>query len=286
LPSTNAVPNAVSGYTLFGCTTESDCTGGIVRKCVKVGDPWPTSVAGFAACASTGEYVPCVRGNLAAAVTDAVGDGTAALVNGIGTSARTAYPDGLTFLSSATMLFIDQHSVRQAAVSTAQAVTQVSLLAGSAAAGDVDATGASARFNYPRGLALSVDGTSLFVSDSMNNKIRKVAISSGDVTTFSGSGSSGSDDGASTSASFNIPAGLAATVSYLYVADSGGNQIRRVATADGSVFTLAGNGNKVTQDGHGTSAEFDKPITLALKSSANALYVGGEACVIRKVDCI
>ena len=47
----------------------------------------------------------------------------------------------------------------------------------------------------------------LFIADSSNNRIRKVTISTGIITTIAGGGS-GSDNGQATSATLNCPSGV------------------------------------------------------------------------------
>jgi hypothetical protein len=47
----------------------------------------------------------------------------------------------------------------------------------------------------------------LFIADSSNNRIRKVTISTGIITTIAGGGT-GSDNGQATSATLNTPAGV------------------------------------------------------------------------------
>ena len=82
----------------------------------------------------------------------------------------------------------------------------------------------------------------LFVSDRENHLIRKID-TSGNVTTFAGSGTSGSSDGQGTVASFNKPSGMAFDSSgSLYVADRSNHKIRKIDTF-GNVTTVAGTGN-------------------------------------------
>src|SRR6185369_10850209 len=97
-----------------------------------------------------------------------------------------------------------------------------------------------ARFNQPWGIA--TDGTNLYVSDSGNNKIRKVVIRTGAVTTLAGSGSADSTDGVGTKASFNLPGGLATDGTNLFVADFNDNLIRKIVISTGQVTTVAGSG--------------------------------------------
>ncbi|SVC15270.1 uncharacterized protein METZ01_LOCUS268124, partial [marine metagenome] len=106
--------------------------------------------------------------------------------------------------------------------------------------GSADGTGTSAKFYYPRGI--TTDGTNLYVSED-NHKIRKIKISTGVVTTFAGSGSMGSTDGTSTSASFFHPYGITVDGTNLYLAGFYSHKIRKIslwgtATADVAMHNL------------------------------------------------
>jgi len=71
-----------------------------------------------------------------------------------------------------------------------------------------DGVGRAATFgDFMHGLALSADGATLFVVDTTNNKIRRVDIASGAVSTLAGNGQEGNEDGAGTAAQFSCPAG-------------------------------------------------------------------------------
>ena len=99
------------------------------------------------------------------------------------------------------------HTIRKIVISTGVVTT----LAGSTTSTSqalADGTGTSARFNYPAG-GITIDGNKLYVADTNNHKIRKIVISTGEVTTFAGSAAgsttSGSTNGTGTSARFNKP---------------------------------------------------------------------------------
>ncbi len=104
----------------------------------------------------------------------------------------------------------------------------VSTLAGTAGIwGDVDGTGAAARFNTPSGVAVDAAGV-VYVADSDNNMIRAVS-QAGEVTTLAGvSGTSGAADGTGTAARFAYPTGVAISGSRLLVADSDNGLIRSI----------------------------------------------------------
>ena len=88
---------------------------------------------------------------------------------------------------------------------------------------------------------ITTDGTNLYVADSGNHTIRKIVISTGIVTTLTGSaGNSGSTDGTGSAAQFAGPMGITTDGTNLYVADTGNNTIRKIVISTGAVTTLAG----------------------------------------------
>jgi sugar lactone lactonase YvrE len=100
----------------------------------------------------------------------------------------------------------------------------------------------AAGLKAPAGLAIAADG-SLLVADSGNNRVRRVA-PDGAVSTVAGTGGGGSggDGAAATSAQLNLPVDVAAIPSGgFFVAEQGGNRIRRV-DASGQIARLAGAG--------------------------------------------
>lgn len=147
----------------------------------------------------------------------------------------------------------------------------VATFAGAAGtSGSTNATGASARFNTPAGMTCDLSGN-VFVVDSANHLIRKIT-SAGVVTTFAGSGSSGSTNGTGTAASFNNPFGIAIdSAKNLYIADTSNNMIRKI-TPQGVVTTLAGSTTSGSSDGVGTSASFNGPRGITVDSN-DIVYV-------------
>jgi sugar lactone lactonase YvrE len=133
------------------------------------------------------------------------------------------YPSGLAF-DNAGNLFIadrDNHRIRKIVGGI------VSTHAGQATAGKVDGTGIAARFNRP--VALGIDGANnLYVSDEGNHTIRKIA-PGGEVSTVVGTGAAGADNGNSTLARFNQPAGLLVNRNGdIVIADTKNHVIRRI----------------------------------------------------------
>ena len=126
-------------------------------------------------------------------------------------------------------------------------------------------------FNNPSGI--TTDGTNLYIADTFNNQIRMITLLTRAVSTFAGSGSSGSiDSTVGTSATFNKPAGITTDGTNLYVADTFNNKIRMIVIATGAVTTLAGSGASGSADSTvGTSATFNNP--AGITTDGTNLYV-------------
>ena len=158
-----------------------------------------------------------------------------------------------------------------AAVAVAVVAT-VTTLAGSGTKAYAEGIGTAASFASPEGLVLD-SASNLYVADGANQRIRRIAIASGQTVTVAGTGAQGADDGSPTAATFKYPGGLAIDGSgTVYVADTFNNKIRRV-TAAGFVSTLAGSGEIGNMDGLGAAATFGSPYGIAVDAAGNA-YVG------------
>src|ERR1017187_7677496 len=135
----------------------------------------------------------------------------------------------------------------------------VSTLAGYAAPGSVDGTGAAARFANPWGVAADSAGN-LYVADTRNHTIRKIT-SGGAVSTLAGlAGVWGSADGTNGNARFYQPQSITVDLSgNLYVLDSGNQTVRKLAPVgtDWVVTTIAGQADvSGSADGAGSGAQF------------------------------
>jgi kumamolisin len=144
----------------------------------------------------------------------------------------------------------------------------------SGTSGYVNATGTSARFNNPLGVAVDSSGN-VYVADFGNYVVRKIN-SSRVVTTLAGTPNVGGYlDGVGTSALFNSAAGVSVDGSgNVYVSDAviplngsgspdspaAGNNLLRKVTPAGIVTTVAGDpGITGSNDGTGSGAQFFSP---------------------------
>jgi sugar lactone lactonase YvrE len=176
--------------------------------------------------------------------------------DGIGAAATFNNPAGIT--TDGTNLFVTD-SVDGTVRRIVAATGEVSTLAGTASQGSSDGQGNVARFYSP--LAVTTDGTNLYVTDSSNFTIRKVSIASGAVTTLAGTVRGyGAADGTGTAASFGLLGGITTDGTSLYVTDYSYHTIRKIVIATGVVSTLAGSaGTSGSSDGTGAAASFTGP---------------------------
>ncbi len=145
----------------------------------------------------------------------------------------------------------------------------VTTLAGNGTAGDVDGTGGpngTTEFHFPSGIAVDALGN-VYIGEPYNERIRKLA-ADGSTSTVAGNGVAGLADGtggASGTAQFNRPSGVAVdTLGNLYVADNMNHAIRQIAP-DGTTTTLAGGRSSGFSDGDGCEASFTTPFMLAVR---------------------
>ncbi|MFA6908587.1 MAG: hypothetical protein WC289_01745, partial [Patescibacteria group bacterium] len=101
-----------------------------------------------------------------------------------------------------------------------------------------------AYFKNPAGIVIDPSNAYLYVTDTGNNRVRKVRISDGQTSLVAGSGDAGFADGTGTAAKFNKPFGIAIdpTGKYLYVADTNNQRIRKIDIATSAVTTVIGTG--------------------------------------------
>jgi sugar lactone lactonase YvrE len=171
-------------------------------------------------------------------------------------------PQGL-FLDAAEVLWIDEYFGQR--VRRLTPAGGILTMAGSGAAGfNGDSRPAiSAQLQAPGQAAMDAAGN-LYIADSGNNRIRKVA-PSGLISTYAGSGSAGfgGDGGQAIYAQLNLPRGLAVdSAGNLYIADTANNCIRMVQPG-GLISTVAGGGAYTLTLPRGVTVGFDQNIYIA-----------------------
>ena len=123
----------------------------------------------------------------------------------------------------------------------------------------------------------------MYVLDTNNNRIRKITISTGIISTLAGSGNTGStsgsftgDNGPATSATLNFPSGLGLDSSgNVYIGDRYNHRIRKVTVATGTITTIAGSGTSSFSgdNNQATSAALNNPTGVSVDTSGNSIYI-------------
>jgi sugar lactone lactonase YvrE len=201
-------------------------------------------------------------------------DGTGPAANFKNPHGAATDPNGNVYVAD-----LDNHIIRK--ITPAGVVTTLAGTAGET--GSADGTGATARFSSPRGVATDSSGN-VYVSDTDNHTIRKIT-PAGVVSTFAGTaGATGSIDGTGTTASFNIPQGIATDASgNVYVGDYGNGIVRKINQA-GVVTTLAGTaGVSGSTDATGVEASFSYLRSVATDALGNVYVADSGNGTIRKI---
>jgi formylglycine-generating enzyme required for sulfatase activity len=213
-------------------------------------------------------------------VSTLAGSGIQGHANGQGSEASFYAPFGVAIDFNGNLYVVDYGANK---IKKIDPNGNVSNLAGSGNVSSIDGFGVAVGFAFPRGVAVDGNG-SVFVADSSNHSIRKIAADS-NVTTLAGisDGIGGYLDAQGREAKFNYPTDVAIDVNgNLFVADANNNLIRKIST-NGNVTTLAGSGISGNADGPGASANFNKPWGVAVDGSGNVYVADSGNNRIRKI---
>ena len=143
-----------------------------------------------------------------------------------------------------------------------------------------------ASFRRPSGLAVNLHG-SVFIADAEAHRVRKV-LGDGSILTVAGVGQAGfSGDGANaSSALLNQPGAISIGAGgSLFIADAGNRRIRRVA-ANGTIWTVAGDGESGDAP-NGAAAErapLSEHLAIAAASDGSLCIADGENHRLRLLD--
>ncbi|AYL96400.1 gliding motility-associated C-terminal domain-containing protein [Mucilaginibacter celer] len=196
------------------------------------------------------------------------GSGSWGYHDGKGNNAQFRSPHGITIDNAGNLYVADYgndvvRKITRAGVASTLA-GQVNIQ------GDVEGMGSQAQFYFPMAVAADDNGN-VYVSDFINNKIKKINPGAL-VSTFAGTGAPGSQDGDKLIATFSSPYGIAIDqAGSLYVTDFNDNKIRKIGT-NGKVVTIAGSGKTGFADGQADVASFSGAIDIKVDAGGN-LYV-------------
>jgi hypothetical protein len=208
------------------------------------------------------------------------GTGSGGNTDGPGLSSLFSAPMGTAFYNF-TVYIADYSNDRIRSYSLTTGF--VSTFAGSTRAW-ADGQGTNARFNQPRGLSFSQNGTA-YVADTYNYRVRAIS-STRYVTTIAGTGFGSFSDGVGTAASFNLPFSTAVnSAGFVYVADQQNNAIRVINPLTLYVSTI-GTRSATWVDGILAVASFYWPTGLAIDVLDRIFVADSNNRRIRVIACL
>ena len=147
----------------------------------------------------------------------------------------------------------------------------------------------SAMLYGPKGVTLDTTGD-IYIADTLNNRIRKVTMSTVLITTVAGDGNKGStkDNVAATSTSLNSPTDVAVDPSgNMFIADTDNGRIRKVTASTGMITTIAGSRNSYDafedRSAIATKYYLQEPTGVTLDTAGNVYIAGGlfDPCIFK-----
>lgn len=229
-------------------------------------------------------------------VVSTIAGGQWGYLDGPGTTARFAGPSGLALDAMGNLYVADSLNcvIRKLTIAS-DGSTTTSTLAGNHTCGYIDGVAAAAELGNVSGLAVSLDGSAVYISDQVSlpdpatgepvpwSTLRKITMAphhTATVSTVAGA-QPGYADGPGSTAAFDAPSqiALSADAATLYVADTQNSVLRQIALhADGTatVSTVAGFPKHLLNwDGTGAAASFVSPTGIALDRAGNAYVSQG-----------
>ncbi len=208
------------------------------------------------------------------------GEGPGALLN---------VPNAVAVSAGGALYIADTSNHRVRVVSPPTVATRViRTIAGTGTAGyngDGPATGA--QLQYPFGVAVDPAGN-VYIADSSNQRIRKIAAGTGALSTVAGTGIAGfTGDGLATAVRLAAPAGVATDGGgNLFIADESNHRVRKLTVATGVLTTIAGTGaaGAAGDNGPATAAQLNRPRAVALDAAGNVFIADFSNHKIRKID--
>lgn len=206
------------------------------------------------------------------------GDGNYAVM------AQLSGPAGIAVAPSGVVYICDGRNAVVRKVSTSGII---STFAGNGTAGYSGDGGAATDASIsPTAVAVDRSGN-VYVVDNRNNVVRKID-GSGTINTIAGDGTGGytGDGAAASAAELNRPSGIAIdTAGNIFISDSRNFVVRKINTS-GVISTYAGSGTagSTGDGGAASSATFNRPGALAVKTDGTLYVADGQSNVIRAIS--
>ena len=147
----------------------------------------------------------------------------------------------------------------------------------------------NAELGQPKGVCFDTGKHFLYISDELNNRVRKVNMLTDTISTFAGTGVNGysGDGGPAINAEFSHVYGICIdNANNLYICDRNNARIRKVDAATGIVTTIVGNGTTgySGDGGLATNAMINTPAALCFDKCGNLYFSEYNGQRVRRVD--
>jgi len=205
--------------------------------------------------------------------------------NGPATAASIAWPDACVFDANGNLYFSTVGDSKIRKISPSGIITTVAGTSMSGYNGD-EIAATTAKLSDVGGIAIDKNNN-VFIADGENNRVRKIDITSGIITTVAGTGAAGygGDNGPATDAILKGVENICFDKSgNLYVLDYGNYRIRKINTS-GIISTIAGNGTAGDDgdDGLATNATVEDMTGICTDNEGN-IYFSEMGMRIRKIN--
>jgi VCBS repeat-containing protein len=193
------------------------------------------------------------------------GTGNWGEIDGPGNEAEFRNPGGIVIDANDIIYVADRHNHKIRKISASGVV---STFAGDGY-GDQDGSLLNARFQQPFGMSADASGD-IYIAESDGNRIRKIDISEGSVSTVAGTGTYGHLDSTLLSSQFKRPEGVLATTSTIYIADTDNHRIRQIELLPSIKIPAGSTSGTLTLKGiDDFKFESDETATVSISSYTN-----------------
>ena len=205
---------------------------------------------------------------------------------GPATDAQLWSPSGLSFDSDGNLFFADAGNGRVRRIDAGTGI--ITLVAGSGTFLNDGQLAITANLSQPFGITIDPQGN-ILIADTGHHRIRRVAASTGIISTVSGIGVAGfaGDGGGATQARLSSPSDVALDSSgSMYIADKGNLRIRRVDAQTGLITTVVGTGagGFSGDGGPATDALLNAPSSVEVDAAGNLFIADSNNNRVRRVD--
>ncbi len=213
--------------------------------------------------------------------------------NGPASLAAFLFPVSIAFDSAGNYYVADESGARVRKVEGITGVITTVAGGGILEAADSDGGPATKALLIPRAIAFD-SSDNLYIAETYANRIRKVDLKTGIISTVAGNGDEGNtgDGGLAIAATLNYPTSIAVDPGgNLYIADNNNRRIRKVSFATGIITNVAGGGAPYQGYGDGgpaTQASLGSYTTIHVDAAGNLIIVDvdndTDRRVVRRVD--